>query len=142
VTDWSTLLLGVIAAATLVMALVQVGMIVAVLRIGRRAQATMTTVHEEIRPVLAKVSAVADEASRTATLATAQAEKIDRLITDLSRRVEETAAVVQDAIITPAREGKAIIAAVKAGLAALRGGSHVRPRHGRQAEEEDPLFIG
>lgn len=141
-TDWSTLLLGVIAAATLVMALVQVGMIVAILRIGRRAQATMTTVHEEIRPVLAKVSAVADEASRTATLATAQAEKIDRLITDLSRRVEETAAVVQDAIITPAREGKAIIAAVKAGLAALRGGSHVRPRHGRQAEEEDSLFIG
>ena len=141
-TDWSNLFLGIIAAATLVMAIVQIGLIVAVVRIGRQAQTTMTTVQQEIRPLIAKVTAVAEEASRTATIATAQAEKVDRLMTDLSRRVEETAAVVQDAIITPAREGKAIIAAVKAGLAALRGVSGMRPRNGRHAEEDDPLFIG
>ena len=141
-TEWSNLFLGVIAAATLVMAIVQIGLIVAVLRIGRQAQATITTVQQEIRPLIAKVTVVAEEASRTATLATAQAEKIDRLLTNLSRRVDDTAAVVQETIITPAREGKAIIAAVKAGLAALRGVSDRRPRHGRQAEEEDPLFIG
>ena len=141
-TEWSNLFLGVIAVATLVMAIVQIGLIVAVIRIGREAQATLTTVQREIRPLIAKVTAVAEEASRTATLATAQAQKVDRLMTDLSRRVEETAAVVQETIIAPAREGRAIIAAVKAGLAALRGVSDMRPRHGRQAEEEDPLFIG
>ena len=49
-------------------------------------------------------------------LATAQAQKIDRLVTDLTRRVDETSAVIQQAIITPAREGMAIIAALKAGV--------------------------
>jgi hypothetical protein len=65
-----------------------------------------------------------------------------RLITDLSQRVDETATVLQDAIITPAREGLAIVAAVKATLAALRGVRGLGTRNGRHAEEEDPLFIG
>ncbi len=89
----------------------------------------------------AKVTTVADEASRTATIATAQAQKIDRLLTDLAVRVDQTAGVVQQAIITPAREGMAIVAALKAGFGALRG-FRERPRHGRAADEEDPLFIG
>jgi hypothetical protein len=89
-----------------------------------------------------KANAIADEASRTAAIATAQAEKVDRLITDLSARVDQTSAIVQEAIITPAREGLAVVAAVKATLGALRGFREMRPRHGRTAEEEDPLFIG
>ena len=139
---WADISLGVIAAATLVMALIQVGAIVAMLRLARQAQATIATVQQEIRPLVAKAHALADEASRTAALATAQAQKVDRLVTDLTRRVDETAHIIQEAIITPAREGRAIIAAVKAGLFALRGMRDLRPRHGRQAEEEDPLFIG
>ncbi len=67
--------------------------------------------------------------------------KIDRLLTDLAVRVDHTAGVVQQAIITPAREGIAIVAALKAGLGALRG-FRERPRHGRAADEEDSLFIG
>jgi hypothetical protein len=142
VSGWSEVFLAVIALATLVMALIQVGMIVAVARTAKQAQQIMSTVQQEIRPLIAKATTIADEAARTAALATAQAQKIDRLVTDLTRRVDDTAAVVQDAIVKPAREGAAIVAAVKAGLAALRGGRDVRPRHGRPAEEEDPLFIG
>ena len=63
-------------------------------------------------------------------------------MTDLSRRVDETAAVLQQAILTPAREGMAIVAAVKAGFGALRGLRDFRRRQGRHADEEDPLFIG
>ena len=133
--------LGVIAAATLLMALIQVGAIVAILRVARQAQQTIADVHRDVRPLIEKVTAVADEASRTATIATVQAEKIDRLLTDLAVRVDETAGVVQQAIITPAREGLAIVAALKAGFGALRG-FRERPRHGRAADEEDPLFIG
>ena len=140
--DWSNLSLGVIAIATLVMALIQVGAIIAMLRLARQAQQVVSAVQQEIRPLVAKAHAVADEASRTAALATAQAQKVDRLVTDLTRRVDETASIIQNAIITPAREGRALIAAVKAGLSALRGVRDLRPRHGRQAEEEDPLFIG
>lgn len=138
----SDLFLGVIAAATLIMALVQIGAIVALLRVARQTQDVLATVQREIEPLSARVSAIADEASRTASLATAQMEKVDRLVSDLSRRVDETSAVVQEAIVTPAREGMAVIAAVRAGLAALRGAGDLRPRHGRHAEDEDPLFIG
>jgi hypothetical protein len=133
--------LGVIAVATLLMALVQVGAIVAILRLVRQAQQTIAEVHRDVRPLIEKVTAVADEASRTATIATVQAQKIDRLLTDLAVRVDQTAGVVQQAIITPAREGLAIVAALKAGFGAL-GGFRERPRHGRAADEEDPLFIG
>ena len=133
--------LGIIAAATLLMALIQVGAIVAILRVARQAQQSIAEVQRDVRPLIAKATAVADEASRTATIATVQAEKIDRLLTDLAARIDETAGVVQQAIITPAREGMAIVAALKAGLGALRG-FRERPRHGRSADEEDPLFIG
>ncbi len=94
-----------------------------------------------MKPLLARASEIADEASKTATLATAQAEKVDKMVTDLTRRVDETSTLVQHAIITPAREGIAIVAAIKASLSALRGfGSfRGRPRH---SDEDDALFIG
>lgn len=138
----SDLFLGVIAAATLVMALVQVGAVIAALRLSRQAQQAIQSVHQEVKPLIARAQSIAEEASRTVALATVQAQKVDRLITDLSQRVDETATVLQEAIITPAREGLAIVAAVKAALTALRGGRALGTRNGRHAEEEDPLFIG
>jgi predicted PurR-regulated permease PerM len=141
VSDWNDLFLGIIAVVTLLMAIVQIGVIVVASRVARQAQQSLNAVYSEIRPLIAKVSAVADEASRTATLASLQMQKIDRLVTDLSQRVDETTTIVQQAIVTPAREGVAILAAVKAGLAALRGIGDLR-RGSSRAEEEDPLFIG
>lgn len=141
-TDWSLVFLGVIAGATLVMALIQVGAILAALRLARQAQQVLTSVQEDVRPLIARANAIADEASRTVALATSQAQKLDRLVTDLSRRAEDTAAVLQEAIVTPAREGLALFAGIKAGLAALRGLRNLGPREGRHADEEDPLFIG
>lgn len=139
---WSDVFLGVIALATLIMAAIQVGAIVAALRLARQAQQVMATMQQDVRPLIARANAIAEEASKTVALATAQAQKIDRVVTDLSRRTEETAAVLQEAIITPAREGMAIVAGVRAALAALRGLRDLAPRHSRQADEEDPLFIG
>ena len=139
---WSDVFLGVIAAGTVVMALIQVGAVITALRLSRQAQQVLQSVHQEVRPLVARAQAIAEEASRTVALATTQAQKLDRLITDLSQRVDETAGILQEAIITPAREGLAIVAAIKAGLGALRGLRDLRPRNGRHAEEEDPLFIG
>ena len=138
---WSEVFLGIIAVATLLMAVVQVGVIIGLLRTARQAQQILVTVQQEIRPLVSKVTAVAEEASRTATLATAQAQKVDRLVTDLARRIDDTAVVVQQAIVMPAREGMAIAAGLRAGLAAIRGFRERRDRH-RQAEEEESLFIG
>lgn len=152
--DLSGVFLGIIAVATLIMALIQVGAVVALLRMAREAQGVLATVQNDVRPLLTqanqmiqeakpligRANEMADEASRTLTLATAQAQKVDKLVTDVARRVDETSVVVQQAIITPAREGIAIVAAIKATLGALRS-SDFRGRT-RRSEEEDPLFIG
>lgn len=154
--DWSGLFLGIIAAATLIMALIQIGAIVAALRIARQAQETLASVQRDIKPLLtkanemaadakplfARANEMAEEASRTVALATAQAQKVDRLVTDLTRRVDETSAIVQQAVVLPAREGIAIVSAVKAALGALRGFNEFRGRTGRPSDDEDPLFIG
>lgn len=139
--DWSQVFLGVIAVATLVMALIQVGAIVFAARLARQVQQLAASVQEDIRPLIARANTIADEAAKTAAIATAQAQKIDRLVTDLTRRVDETSAVVQEAIIVPAREGMALIAALKAGLGVLRNVRYQRGRAGR-VEDEDALFIG
>lgn len=138
--SWSEVFLGAIALATLLMAFIQVGAIVAILRVTRQAQETIAELQRDVRPLLGKVTQIADEASRTAAVASAQAQRIDRIMTDLATRVDETAGVVQQAIITPAKEGMALVAALKAGLGALRS-FRERPRHGHP-DEEDPLFIG
>ena len=139
--DWSVVFLGIIAAETAVMALIQIGAIIAIIRLATQVGDLVTTIQVDIRPLIARATAVAEEASRTAAIATKQAEKIDTLVTRLTRRVDETAAVVQEAIVTPAREGLAIVAALKAGISALKGFGIPR---GRQSgvEDEDALFIG
>ncbi len=139
--DWNGVFLGVIALATLVMALIQVGAIVFAARLGRQVQQLVATVQQDVRPLIARANTIADEASKTAALATAQAQKIDRLVTDLTRRVDETSAIVQQAIIAPAREGMALFAAARAALAALRSMRDARARSAG-VEDEDALFIG
>jgi hypothetical protein len=139
---WSDVFLGVIACATVVMAVVQIGAIFAILRLTRQSQGMIASVQQDVRPLIARMTAIAEDTSRTIAIATAQAQKVDRLVSDLARRVDETASIVQQAIITPAREGIALVAAIKAGLGALQGIRDLYPRQGRQAEEEDPLFIG
>lgn len=141
-TDWSSVFLGVIAGATLLMALIQIGAIIAVLKIAKQAQDVLASVQRDVKPLIARAGEIADEASKTAALATAQAQKVDTLVTDLTRRVDETSALVQQAIVTPAREGMAVVAAIKAGLSAFRGFGDFRGRPGRHGEGDDALFIG
>lgn len=141
--DWNQVFLAVIAVATALMAIVQIGAIVVLARVAGQVQEIIATIKSDIRPLIARANAIAEEASKTATLATAQAQKIDRLLTDLTRRVDETSAVIQQAIITPAREGMAIVAALKAGFGVLKGLGmrDMRGRHGG-VDDEDALFIG
>jgi hypothetical protein len=141
VNDWSQAFLGVIAVSTALMAVMQIGAIVVLAKVAGQVRDIVATLQRDVRPLIARANQIAEEASKTAALATVQAQKIDRLVTDLTRRVDETSAVVQQAIITPAREGMAIVAALKAGFGALKG---VRDMRGRASgvDDEDALFIG
>jgi hypothetical protein len=141
VNDWNQVFLGIIAASTALMALMQIGAIIALVRVAAQVRDVVATLQTDIRPLIARATAIADEAQKTAALAGVQAQKIDRLVTDLTRRVDETSLIIQQAVVTPAREGMALFAAFKAGLAALRGVRDLRGRPGA-VDDEDALFIG
>jgi hypothetical protein len=138
----SEIFLGVIALSVLLMAVLQAGAALAVARLAREARQSLGALRDDVRPLVSRVTALADDASRTTAAIHGQVDKVDRLVTDLSRRIDETSAVVQQAIVTPAREGIALMAALRAGLSAFGGFPERRGGHGRHTEDEDPLFIG
>jgi hypothetical protein len=147
VTPTAEILLGVIALAVAVMAIVQVGAIVAGLRLARRVEQLATDLETGVKPLLANLTAVTAEASKAATAAAAQVERFDRLVRDLTVRVDQTLTTAQQLVKGPAREGMAIVAGVKAALSAfqvLREASRRRTaaRSVTLEEEEESLFIG
>lgn len=140
--DWTPVFLGVIAASVLVMAGIQIGLIVYGARLARRMTTLVERMEREAGPVFAHLQAIGADAARTSALAAAQMERADRLFADVSQRIDETTAIVQEAVIAPAREGAAVVAGLRAAMTALRD---VRPgprRRPGRLEEEDPLFIG
>jgi hypothetical protein len=142
VNGWETFFLGLIAAATVVMAAVQVRMFVYTSHLARRVGDLSTQIDREIKPVLANVSAVSASAARATAMVAAQTERADQLFADLAKRVDETATLIQNAVVVPVRESRAVLAAITAAIGAfreLRTGD--RPRNA-DLDEEDPLFIG
>ena len=101
---WSDVFLGVIAVATLAIAIAQVGVMVAAGRLARRVDRLTDQFEQEMRPLFGHLNAIARDAARAAALATAQVERADRLFTDLAARVEEGVASLQSTIGEPARE--------------------------------------
>lgn len=140
--DWGTLFLGIIALATLLMAILQVGAVVAAARLAKRVERLADELHDEVKPLLARAQEIAEDAQRVAALAAAQAERVDAVMSNLSHRVDQTAGVLQEALIRPVREGLAVIAGVKAGLQLLRSRRGAAQSSSGRFDEEDALFIG
>lgn len=137
--DWDELFLGVIAAATLVMAIAQVGVLVAAGLLARRIERLTDKIDRELTPFFEHVNAIGRDASRAAALAAAQVERADRLFADLVQRVDRLMNTVQTAVGGTAREGAAIMAGFRAALTVIRD---MRARRARaRAEDEDGLFI-
>lgn len=131
--------LGIIAMATLAMAIVQIGVLVAAGLLARRLQRVVERAEREMKPIVEHLNSIGRDASRAASLATAQVERADRLFADLALRVEQTLSMIQTAITAPLREGAALLSGFRAILSALRDvrAGRARPR----AEDEDALFI-
>ena len=79
-TDWQGAALVVMAAALVVMAVIQVAAIVAALRLARQVTATTEALRREVRPLIDQVRRIADEAERASRLATAQVVRVDQLL--------------------------------------------------------------
>jgi hypothetical protein len=147
--------LGIIAISTLVTAVMQVAFILYGVALVRRLSRILDQLEQEMKPVLAGLNAVARDAARASALAVVQVERVDRLFTDVTARIEETAATVHRTIITPLREGAALMATIRAVLAIVKD-LISRPRSASadaasdgdggpaapSVNDEDPLFIG
>ena len=144
-TDTGELFLGIIAFAVVVMAAIQVAAIVAGIRLARRVDQLATQLDQEIKPLIANLSALSSEAARAAALAAKQAERLDRVFGEMVDRVDKTLAVAQEFVTGPARQGMAIMAGAKALIDSFRGLREVSRRRSaaRPAiDEEESLFIG
>jgi hypothetical protein len=147
VTETAELLLGVIAVSVLLMAVVQVGLIVAGLRVARRVDRIATEFETGVKPLIANLTTISAEASRAATLAAAQVERFDRVFVELTAKVEQTLAAAQHFVTGPAQSGMAIVAGIRAAVTAIQGMRQATRRRapGRPVtleEEEESLFIG
>ena len=98
------LLLGVIAFAVLLMALIQLGAILAGIRLARRVDQMATQLDQDLKPLLANLTALTNEAARTAALAAKQVERFDQVFADFSQRVDQTLAAAQSFVTGPARQ--------------------------------------
>jgi hypothetical protein len=136
----AVVLLGVIAVATVLMAAVQVGLVIAAIRLARQVQELRVWVEVEIRPLMANLSLASTKAVRVTEVAVEQIERVDRLFADLARRVDEGSRLVQATLLAPLREGRALLAAVAAALGAMR--DVPQSRKPSSAADDDPLFIG
>jgi hypothetical protein len=138
------LFLGIIAAAVVVMAAIQVAAIVYAARAARRVGDVMTRFENDVKPIVANLQVVSSEAARATTSAAAQVERVEQLMSDVAQRVDETAAALHSGIVGPVREAFAVLKGIIAAFASFRpGGSDDSPRkRPAAAEEEDALFIG
>jgi hypothetical protein len=137
----TNVLLGIIAVAVLVMAVIQVAAIVFAMSAARRIGEVADRLQQDLSPVVSNLRTITSEAARVTTLAAAQVERTDRMFADLSRRAEQVMAAVPT-LLGPAGKGLAFLNGIKAALAAiheLRRSSRSRAAH---PEEEDALFIG
>jgi hypothetical protein len=148
----SNIWLAIIAISTLVMALVQVGAIVAGAMAARKVQARIASLEQrlqqkveplvdQVQPLVERLSVISADATRLSALAVQQAEKADLAITSAARRLDQTLAVVQNAVVAPAREGMALASALRAAVGSIRQGRTSR-RRPTGSDEDDALFIG
>ena len=147
----NNLWLAIIAISTLVMALLQIGALVAGAIAARKIQARVARLEQEVaqqvqpllqqvQPLLDRVQVMSADATRISALAVQQAEKADVALTSAAKRMDQTLAVVQNAVVAPAREGMALAAALRAAVGSIRKGGHRRVR--TPGDDDDALFIG
>jgi hypothetical protein len=135
--SWSEVFLGVIALATLTMAVGLVGVLVAASRLALQIGRFLNQLESDLKPIFGHLNAIGRDASKAASLASVQVERVDRLVTGLGYRLDEAFQSFQATLAGPAREGFAVLSAVGAAIRAVRDARAGR----RRGEEDDALFI-
>jgi len=127
--------------ATLAIAIAQIGIMVVAGRLARRVERLAEQIDRDLKPIFGHLNAIGRDASRAAALATAQMERADQLFSDLVVRIELTLNSLQTTIGAPAREGRALLAGLRAAIQALRELRQEGRARPSRSEDEDALFI-
>jgi len=138
VSTWATVFLGIIAMATLITAILQVVLLVAAAQLVRRLMKFVEDLDRQIKPIIGHVDAIARDASRVASLAAAQVERVDQVLNSAVVRIEELLSHMQTLVVSTLREGNALMMGVRAVMAAIRA---FQGRKRRRAEDDETLFI-
>ena len=132
--------LGVIAVATLAIAIAQLGVLVVAGLLARRMQRLADRLERDVAPLVSHLNTIGRDASRASALAVAQVERADKVFADLAERVDLVLNSLQSTLTVPAREGRAILSAFRAAVDAVRELRRSGRRRGR-TDDEDALFI-
>jgi hypothetical protein len=116
----SDVYLGVIAAATLLMALVQIGVLVAGIIAVKRMHKVLGRVEDSVRPVLAHVDDLVVDATESIAVVRGQLDRVERQTVHLLTRTEQAVQRVEGYLVAPAREGIALAAGARALVGGLR----------------------
>jgi len=92
VTLWAQIFLGVIAVATLTMAVIQVGILIAAARAGLRVKRLIDRLEQELQPTFGHLNAIGRDASKVVAVTTAQVERVDRIVTEHVDRLDHIVA--------------------------------------------------
>jgi hypothetical protein len=138
--------LGLIAAGVMLMAVGQVTAVIMAIRATRRVGDAFARLEDSIRPIVSNVQQMSEDAARAASIATAQVARAERMMDDVSRKIDDTMNMVQHSILAPARNGMAMLEGLKAAFGAFFGGSSSAPRRRPSPApamgEDDASFIG
>ena len=135
--------LGIIAAAVLVMAVIQVAVIVFAARAARRVGEAVARFEESVLPIVTNLQKVSADAARVSGVAATQAERAEQLLTMVRDRVDRMVQLVQESLLRPGREALGLLRALRdIFFSGGRGPNYADSRKRQPGEEEDALFIG
>lgn len=116
----STFLLSVIAVATVIMAVVQIGVVLFTSRLAKRVNRLVDVIEREIKPTLARVDAVSSDVARVTSLASNQAERLDQIASHLIEKIDEILTVADRSVFAPLKQGAGFLFGLRAALLAFR----------------------
>ena len=137
--NWQLVCLAAIAVSTVILATIQIVLLLRIAKLANQATAAIEEVRHEIKPLMAKVHHIADDAARATALALAQVERVDRLLTTTAERVDDAVSLVRGAVSGPLKSGSVMLGAFRM-VMALVGEWRRGARASR--EDDDALFVG
>ena len=138
---WRDVFLGVIAVATLAIAIAQIGVIIAAGLMARRVGRMVEQLERDVKPLFGHLNAIGTRRLARRRRWPPRRSSAPTSCSPMSRSASSRRSTSsRRRSARPAREGRAMMGAFRAALQAIREIAH-RPRRQGRGDDEDALFI-